>query len=211
MPPRSAFSGIYLTNVLFQSTQRAGSWNEDHRRHIVASARALIDFQRRHHELENRRLFPEIARRSSDSAKAELAAALESFDADVMHGARSNRALALATELTRTYTPDRSAQTRYDSAQEHATRGDAHVRSECQNSMQNSTSPFGSTRCETAGRMTARPPASTRVRCSPSPSCSMKSREPLDTSSSAHTPGFVSCCRSRPSGIRPLRNAGVLR
>ncbi len=110
----------YLTNVLFQTSQRAGTLNDEHRRYIVASGRALVDFQRRHHELENRRLFPEIDRRMSEPAKAELAALLESFDANPVHCARSSRAMALATELTRAYAPDRRAPTCYESTREPA-------------------------------------------------------------------------------------------
>jgi hemerythrin-like domain-containing protein len=110
----------YLTNVLFQSSQRAGSWNDEHRRYIAANGRALVEFQRRHHDLENRRLFPEMDFRLSDSAKAELAALLEAFDANAVHCARSNRALALASELSRTYAPDRRGQRCYESSTEFA-------------------------------------------------------------------------------------------
>lgn len=92
----------YLMDVLFQASERAGHWDHEHRRHVAASAKALVEFQRHHHELENRRLFPEVAV-LDDSVQRELKSALESFDADTAHRDRRDRATAMTAELIRIY------------------------------------------------------------------------------------------------------------
>lgn len=96
----------YLMDVLFQASQRSGAWSNEHRRHVAASAKALVDFQRRHHELENRELFPEVALRLSESAQRELEAALEAFDADAAHRERRDTAIQHARELVGSYLSD---------------------------------------------------------------------------------------------------------
>lgn len=96
----------YLIDVLLQASQRPGNEGSEARRHIVASATALIEFQRHHHELENRHLFPEISLRLGAPAQHELKAALERFDTSPEHQARRRAAIALASELIERYAPE---------------------------------------------------------------------------------------------------------
>jgi len=53
----------YLIDVLRQAGERAACWSNEDRRQIVAAAQALVDFQRNHHALESRELFPLVAAR----------------------------------------------------------------------------------------------------------------------------------------------------
>jgi hemerythrin-like domain-containing protein len=103
----------YLMDVLFQASERAGAWDNEHRRHIATSAKALVEFQRRHHELENRLLFPEVALLSG-SAQSELESALETFDAELGHRNRRDRAIAMTAELARIYLTEPGTDARPD-------------------------------------------------------------------------------------------------
>lgn len=93
----------YLVEVLAQASQCASVWGREDRRHIAASARALIAFQRDHHRMENEKLFPEIALRLDSAAKGELQAALERFDQEPPHEQVRCAAANLASELTERY------------------------------------------------------------------------------------------------------------
>jgi hemerythrin-like domain-containing protein len=93
----------YLIEVLSHAAQRAGNWSTEDRRRISATAKALVAFQRSHHQLENHDLFPEMARRLGEPAQAELQAALERFDAEPQHEKRRSAAIQLADELVQRY------------------------------------------------------------------------------------------------------------
>jgi hemerythrin-like domain-containing protein len=97
----------YLIDVLRQAGERAGSWNHEDRRHIAASAQALVDFQRQHHALESAELFPLLNIRLDATALAQLQSALEKFDRE--HEALRAGALAGAERLIGRYeAPQRS-------------------------------------------------------------------------------------------------------
>jgi hemerythrin-like domain-containing protein len=91
----------YLIDVLRQAGERAGSWNHEDRRHIAASAQALVEFQRKHHALEGSELFPLLAARLDATALAQLQSSLEKFDRE--HEALCADALAHAEELIARY------------------------------------------------------------------------------------------------------------
>jgi hemerythrin-like domain-containing protein len=93
----------YLIDVLRQAGERAGSWNQEDRRRIVASAEALVDFQRRHHAFESAELFPLVGSRLDSATLELLQLSLERFDAE--HSALRNDALARARELVERYAP----------------------------------------------------------------------------------------------------------
>ena len=95
----------YLIDVLRQAGERAGSWNHEDRRHIAASALALVDFQRKHHALESSALFPLLPVHLDASAQAALQSALEKFDRE-HEGLRAD-ALAGAESLIGRYGPPR--------------------------------------------------------------------------------------------------------
>ena len=91
----------YLIDVLRQAGERAGSWNHEDRRHIAASAQALVEFQRAHHALESRELFPLLPKRLDATAQAELQNALQKFDRE--HESLRADALARAEDLIGRY------------------------------------------------------------------------------------------------------------
>lgn len=93
----------YLIDVLRQASERAPEWSVADESHINASARALVEFQRNHHQLENTKLFPEVIARLDGAALDELGAALDKFDRE--HQARRAAAIALAEELCARYAP----------------------------------------------------------------------------------------------------------
>lgn len=95
----------YLIDVLRQAGERAGSWNHEDRRHIAASAQALVDFQRQHHQLESSELFPLLPARLDATALKGLQSALEKFDRE--HDALLADALARAEDLIGRYGPPR--------------------------------------------------------------------------------------------------------
>lgn len=97
----------YLIDVLHQAGERAGSWNHEDRRHIAASAQALVDFQRQHHALESSELFPLLSTRLDATALAELQSALEKFDRE--HEGLRAEALRAAERLIRGYEPPRQS------------------------------------------------------------------------------------------------------
>ena len=97
----------YLIDVLRQAGERAGSWNHEDRRHIAASAQALVDFQRGHHALESSELFPLLPVRLDASALRELQSALEKFDRE--HERLRADTLAVAESLIGRYGPPRSS------------------------------------------------------------------------------------------------------
>jgi hemerythrin-like domain-containing protein len=95
----------YLIDVLRQAGERAGSWSDEDRRHIAASAQALVEFQRKHHALESSELFPLLPTRLDASGLQELQGALEKFDRE--HESLRAGALAHAEELIGRYGPPR--------------------------------------------------------------------------------------------------------
>jgi hemerythrin-like domain-containing protein len=95
----------YLIDVLRQAGERAGSWHHEDRRHVAASAQALVDFQRNHHLLESRELLPLLDARLDAAAQAELQDAIDKFDR--AHEDLRARALAGAERLIDHYGPHR--------------------------------------------------------------------------------------------------------
>lgn len=93
----------YLTDVLCHLGERPTNWNNEDRRHVAATASALVDFQRRHHHLENTELFPEVITRLSEQGLAQLEAELEKFDEGVVQ--QRARLLDIASELIERYPP----------------------------------------------------------------------------------------------------------
>jgi hemerythrin-like domain-containing protein len=93
----------YLIDVLRQVGERAGSWNHEDRRHMAASAQALVDFQRKHHLLESREVFSVVEGRLDASALADLERALAKFD--IEHEALRVDVLARAEALIGRYVP----------------------------------------------------------------------------------------------------------
>ncbi|HEU4581412.1 MAG TPA: hemerythrin domain-containing protein [Polyangiaceae bacterium] len=91
----------YLIDVLRQAGERAGSWNHEDRRHIAASAQALVDFQRNHHSLESTELLPLLDARLDAAAQAQLQCAIDKFDRE--HEALRAAALAAAESLSALY------------------------------------------------------------------------------------------------------------
>ncbi|HWO13441.1 MAG TPA: hypothetical protein VNN80_28265 [Polyangiaceae bacterium] len=96
---------LYLLGVLRQAGERLVEWSPEERRHVVAAAAALCEFQRRHHETENAELFPAAAQRLSPSESLQLDRELEAFDALPAHRERRAAALAPATWLIEQYLP----------------------------------------------------------------------------------------------------------
>jgi hemerythrin-like domain-containing protein len=93
----------YLIDVLSQAGERSASWSSEDRRQIAAASDALCEFQRRHHELENEKLFPEVIARLDADTLALLRDALEGFDREPQHEALRAAAEQLAKELTQRY------------------------------------------------------------------------------------------------------------
>src|SRR6187397_656292 len=94
----------YLIEVLRHAAERAASWSDEDRRHVVAAAHALVEFQRNHHLLESAQLFPEVARRLSERELATLQAELDRFDHE--HEQRRSSSLLLAEALIERYAPE---------------------------------------------------------------------------------------------------------
>lgn len=93
----------YLVEVLQHAATRAGSWSNDDRRLIVATALALIEFQREHMELENTRLFAEVPRVLSAEVLARLEAELADFDSFVRESGRYEELDAIIAGLIARY------------------------------------------------------------------------------------------------------------
>ncbi|MET0412298.1 MAG: hemerythrin domain-containing protein [Polyangiaceae bacterium] len=96
----------YLIEVLQHVAARAGSWTNDDRRSIIATALALIQFQREHMELENTRLFAEVPRRLPPESLARLEAELDDFDNYVRQCGRYVELDAVIAALLAHYTQD---------------------------------------------------------------------------------------------------------
>jgi hemerythrin-like domain-containing protein len=96
----------YLLEVLQQASARDGSWSNEDRRSIVATALALVEFQREHMDLENKQLFSEVDKRLSPQALAQLEAELEAFDAYVRESGRYVELDAIIAGLLARYVPD---------------------------------------------------------------------------------------------------------
>jgi hemerythrin-like domain-containing protein len=97
----------YLIEVLRHLGERAASWHTDDRRHVSAGAQALVDFQRKHHELETAKLFPLIALRLGADELEDLWRALDKFDRE--HETQRAGALERIEELTARYAPARAS------------------------------------------------------------------------------------------------------
>ena len=70
----------YLVRVLKQAALQQSPWNEEARRHAIASIRALVDFQRRHMQREEDILYPAASQRLSPAELGEIDASLRHFD-----------------------------------------------------------------------------------------------------------------------------------
>jgi hemerythrin-like domain-containing protein len=93
----------YLIEVLAHAGQRLEQWSDEERRHVSATACALCEFQRRHHETENNDLFGAVARHLDDAGKDRLERELEEFDEAPSHRAQRILALELGAELVERY------------------------------------------------------------------------------------------------------------
>jgi hemerythrin-like domain-containing protein len=100
----------YLLDVLQQAALQQGRWSNDDRRRIVATALALVEFQREHMELENTKLYSEVPGRLSAEAQVQLQAELDSFDAFVRQSGRYDQLDAIIAELLDRYEPKAEAQ-----------------------------------------------------------------------------------------------------
>jgi hemerythrin-like domain-containing protein len=114
----------YLIDVLRQAGERAGSWSNEDRRHIVATALALVEFQRRHHALESAELFPLALARLNERDLLELKEALAKFDRE--HEPRRTASLRVAQWLIGRHAPVTSVlrSERAHGAEAHATADD---------------------------------------------------------------------------------------
>jgi hemerythrin-like domain-containing protein len=99
----------YLLEVLQHAATRAGSWSNEDRRSIIATALALVEFQRAHMELENTRLFSEVPRRLAPELLARLEAELDGFDRYVRQCGRYDELDSVVADLLARYTPDLEA------------------------------------------------------------------------------------------------------
>lgn len=70
----------YLTGVLQHASTQLHDWSEEDERHIAATGRAIVEFQREHLIKENTELFPAVLARLSDAELAELKTQLDDFD-----------------------------------------------------------------------------------------------------------------------------------
>jgi hemerythrin-like domain-containing protein len=93
----------YLIEVLQQAGARQDAWSNEDKRSIVATALALVEFQREHLELENTRLFSEVPKRLAQPALAQLAHELAGFDAYVQESGRYAHLLELIDDLIARY------------------------------------------------------------------------------------------------------------
>lgn len=91
----------YLIDVLRQAGERAACWNNEDCRHIAAAAQALVEFQRSHHALETKHLFPLVEQRLNAEQLSALHGALERFDR--AHLERRERALQRLDALVARY------------------------------------------------------------------------------------------------------------
>jgi hemerythrin-like domain-containing protein len=93
----------YLIDVLRQAGERAGTWSSEDRRHIVATAKGLVEFQRSHHMLESTQLFPLLPHFLDEQDQSQLREALEKFDH--LHEQRVLAAQAQIDALAARYAP----------------------------------------------------------------------------------------------------------
>jgi hemerythrin-like domain-containing protein len=93
----------YLIEVLMYAGQRLEQWTDEERRHVSATARALCEFQRLHHDTENRELFGAITRQLDEPEKARLERELDEFDAVPSHRAQRVAALEIGADLIERY------------------------------------------------------------------------------------------------------------
>lgn len=93
----------YLIDVLCQASERYGTWTDEDRRCIAATARALGHFQRAHLKRENDDLFPDVTRRLPACVLAQLEGELARFDQVPRHRALSSALVSLAERLARRY------------------------------------------------------------------------------------------------------------
>jgi hemerythrin-like domain-containing protein len=101
----------YLIEVLTHAGQRLERWTDEERRHVSATAWALCEFQRLHHDTENNDLFGALARQLDDAAKDRLERELEEFDEAPSHRVQRENALELGAELVARYgRPGREAE-----------------------------------------------------------------------------------------------------
>ena len=95
----------YLIDVLCQAGVREGEWSQEERRCVVATALALVDFQREHMFMENYGLFPEVPRRLPPQALAQLELELGRFDRDVWSDPRRRELMQQIETLIERYAP----------------------------------------------------------------------------------------------------------
>jgi hemerythrin-like domain-containing protein len=95
----------YLIDVLCHAAARQGSWSNEDRRVISATALALVEFQREHLHMENTKLFPEVPKRLGPEVLEQLATALARFDADARRSARNEDLDQVIEQLILRYAP----------------------------------------------------------------------------------------------------------
>lgn len=95
----------YLLEVLQQAAFQEGGWTNYDRQRIVATALALVEFQRNHMELENRQIFSEVPGRLSAEVLAQLEAELDGFDAYVRQSGRYEQLSSIIAALISRYPP----------------------------------------------------------------------------------------------------------
>ena len=100
----------YLLEVLQHAAARASSWSNDDRRVIVATALALVEFQREHMELENTKLFGVVPQRLSAEVLARLEAELDGFDRYVRQSGRYEQLDSIIAALLARYAPPREVE-----------------------------------------------------------------------------------------------------
>lgn len=70
----------YLSDVLQHAAAKGPGWLEEHRQHVIDASRALVDFQRKHIEMETTQLFPAVLARLNPSELDALGRQLADFD-----------------------------------------------------------------------------------------------------------------------------------
>lgn len=92
----------YMMRVLQQAALQAAEWSAEDRRHLVASARSFIEFQRRHMEHEEGELYPLVEKLASED-RQKLASELERFESERSDDGDTGWLRELADDLITTH------------------------------------------------------------------------------------------------------------